>query len=266
MEQTTCPMCQCPVRIERREDGAADHYEFIEDKERDYLPNPISSVLEDYLRAKRKGKRTVAMVGADWSSGPWAPFGEIEVWGMNLLHNRPWFKTKDVTRWFQMHPKWIFTQDNVHKHWEWLQKEHPFPIYMHMVYDDIPSSVKYPLREIQNNLTNIVRGETPVNKIFSSSFSYQIALAIHENFERIEIYGVSLLSISEYAYQRESLSYWMGKADGLGIEVWLPETCALLIHPLYGYEEVRSSITGEVIQPPSEMTIADMDIREHVNR
>ena len=79
MESTTCPMCQCPVRIARREDGAADHYEFIEEKERDYIPNPIPPVLKDFLRAERVGKRTVAMVGSDWRSGPWAPFGEIEV-------------------------------------------------------------------------------------------------------------------------------------------------------------------------------------------
>ena len=247
MDISTCPVCQCPVRIARREDGSADHYEHIEQDERHHLPNPIPPVLKDFLRAERAGKKTVALVGADWASGPWAPFGEIEVWGMNQLHGKPWFKTKDATGWLQMHPKWIFTKDNMYDHWEWLQEEHPFPIYMQMVYDDIPSSVKYPLREIQNGFSNIVRGETPVDRMFSSSFSYQIALAVQENFERIEIYGVSLLSISEYAYQREAMSYWMGKADGMGIEVWLPETCALLIHPLYGYEEVRSSITGEVL-------------------
>jgi hypothetical protein len=229
-------MCGCPVRIARREDGAADHYEYFDEHERHHLPNPIPPVLEDYLRAERAGKKTVAMVGSDWFSGPWAPFGEIEVWGMNKLHGLPWFKTEDVSAWIQIHPKQIFTQDNVHNHWEWLQKEHPFPIYMEMVYDDIPSSIQYPLQLIQNDLKNIVRGESPVKKVFSSSFNYQIALALNEGYERIEIYGVSLLGKGEYAFQREAMAYWLGKADGMGVEIWLPESCSLLVEPLYGYE------------------------------
>ena len=263
---STCPMCKCPIRIARREDGSADHYEYIEQDERHHLPNPIPPVLDDYLRASRVGKKTVAIVGADWASGPWAPFGEIEVWGMNQLHGYPWFKTEDATRWLQIHPKWIFTQDNVHDHWDWLQKDHPFPIYMEMVYDDIPSCVQYPLRDLQNDLKNIVRGELPVKKIFSSSFNYQISLALHEGYERIEMYGISLLGEGEYAYQREAMAYWLGKADGMGVEIWLPETCALLVEPLYGYEAIRKGDTGEILQPPGEMTIADMDMREHVNR
>lgn len=250
---STCPMCGCPIRIARREDGAADHYEYIDEHERQHLPNPISPVLADYLRAKRAGKKTIAMVGSDWSSGPWAPFGEIEVWGMNQLHGRPWFKTEDVSAWIQIHPKWIFTKDNPHNHWEWLKKEHPFPIYMQMVYDNVPSSKKYPLREIQQKLINVDRGELSVNKLFSSSFCFQIALALYKGYERIEIYGVSLLGEGEYAYQREALAYWIGKADGMGVEIWLPESCALLAEPLYGYEVIRHGETGEIVEDESRI-------------
>jgi hypothetical protein len=32
------------------------------------------------------------------------------------------------------------------------------------------------------------------------------------------------------------MAYWLGKADGMGVEIWLPESCALLVEPLYGYE------------------------------
>jgi hypothetical protein len=246
MELTECPLCKCPVRVIRRADGAADHYEHIDKDERHYLPNPISPVLADYLRAKRKGKKTVAILGADWQTAPWVPFGEIEVWGMNQLHGYPWFKTDDATSWLQIHPKDIFTKTKLN-HWEWLQKEHPFPIYMQMVYDDVPSSVKYPLREIQNELINIERGELPIKKLFSSSFAYQMALALYQGFRRIECYGFSLVSNVEYAYQREAMSYWLGKADGMGVEVWLPETCALLMQPLYGFEVVRDGKTGEIL-------------------
>ena len=236
MDFTKCPVCKCPVRIMRREDGAADHYQFIDEEGRHNLPNPISPVLADYLRAKRNGKKTVALVGSDWTTGPWTPWGEIEVWGMNELHGYPWYRAEDATAWFQIHPKLSFTREHKHDHWEWLQQEQPFLIYMHMVYDDVPSSTKYPLREIQNELVNVERGESTIKSIFSSTLNYQLALALYLGYERIELYGVSMTGGEDYAHQREAMSYWIGKADGMGVEVWLPESCALLVQPLYGYE------------------------------
>jgi hypothetical protein len=241
MDYTTCPLCKCPVVIGRREDGSADHYEFIDIAGRQHIPNPIPPVLADFLRASRRGKKTVAIVGGAWSSGPWAPWGETDVWSLNDHHARPWYKVEGVTRWFQIHPKEVFTTERISKHWEWLQKEHPFPIYMQRVYDDVPNSIKYPLREIQNELIgNLYRGEEKIEKIFTSTVCYEMALALYEGFERIELYGVELLSEGEYSYQREAMTFWMGKADGMGVEVWMPETCALLVTPLYAYEQIRT--------------------------
>ena len=271
METKNCPLCNCPVRIIKRADGAADHYDYFDKDERHHLPNPISPILADYLRAERKGKKTVAIVGSDWMSGPWAPWGEIEVWGMNMLHGLPWYKVEDTTRWYQIHVKSYLTNANEGAHWEWLQEDHPFPIYMQMVYDDVPSSVMYPLRDIQNKLLgNLRRGEKKMEKLFSSSPCYQIAQALYEDFERIEIYGISLVHENEYAYQREVMAYWMGKADGMGVEVWTPETCALLVQPLYGYEVTRNAKTGEIeyditqeLQTYPEAEVMIEEIREN---
>jgi len=232
----------------RREDGSADHYQFIEEQSRHFLPNPISPVLADFLRASRKGKKTVALVGAGWSSATWTPWDEdgIEVWGMNEMHGYPWFKFEGVSRWFQLHHKSAFTREHRFNHWEWLQEEHPFQIYMQRVYDDVPSSVKYPLRKMQKNLNNIIRGEGKLKKLFSSTFNYQMALALDEGYERIEFYGIELTGGGEYAFQREAMAFWLGKADGMGVEVWMPESCSLLVHPLYAYEEVREGDTGRI--------------------
>jgi len=231
----------------RREDGSADHYEVIEEKERHHVPNPISPILADFLRAKRQGKKTVAIVGAAWTSGPWAPWGEIEVWCMNELHGVPWVKVDGITRWFQMHDKSSFTKEHKHNHWGWLQEEHDFPIYMLQKYDDVPNSVPYPLRKIQNGLIgNFYRGEEKMEKLFSSTMNYQVAQALYEGFERIEVFGIEMLGKGEYSWQREAMAFWMGKADGMGVDVWLPEPCALLVQPLYGYEEVRKGDSGEI--------------------
>jgi hypothetical protein len=255
MEISNCRLCGCPVLPVRRGDGSLDHYEYIEEQERHNVPNPISPILADYLRVKRKGKKTVALFGSAWSSGPWTPFGEIDVWGMNELHRVPWVDTEKVTAWFQIHHKERFTMEleNV-DHWGWLQEEHPFPIYMQQVYDAIPSSVKYPLRDVQKLVHHLYRGEEKISKLFSSTFNYQMALALHQGYDRIEIYGVEMLGEGEYSWQREMMGYWVGKADGMNVEIWLPEECAVLYQPLYGYEEVREGATGEVkwTKPPSD--------------
>ena len=242
------------VRIVRRGDGAADHYEPLTYEEASVIPNPCPPALADYLRVKRQGKKTVVIVGAAWNTGAWAPFGEegIEIWTCNELHSVSWMREEFMTGWFQIHPKWSFTREHESRHWEWLQEERPFPIYMQMVYDAVPSSTKYPLREIQNGLINIIKGELPVRKLFSSSFTYGMALALHNGFERIELYGIEMLLEGEYAHQREMMSFWLGKADGMGVEVWMPEQCSLLVQPLYGYEEIRKGDTGKIMKPPED--------------
>lgn len=266
MDITQCPLCGMEVRIARREDGSADHYEPLSNVEWAKHPNPCPPSLADYLRAKRRGKKTVALVGSAVHTAPWAPFGEegVEIWSFNELHGLPWMREEYVSAWFQVHPKWSFTKDEKYNHWDWLQKEHPFPTNMQIVYDDVPSSVKYPLSEIQNKLVNIERGEFPIKKLFTSTFNYQMALALDRGFERIEIYGIELILEGEYSHQREMMAYWMGKADGMGVEVWIPEQCSLLVAPLYAYEEIRKGDTGKVLKPTGELSLADLDMKEHI--
>ena len=73
-------------------------------------------------------------------------------------------------------------------------------------------------------------------------------MALSRDFERIEIYGIELILEGEYSYQREAMAYWLGKADGMGVEVWLPERCSLLVQPLYAYEEIRKGDTGKIVK------------------
>jgi hypothetical protein len=249
-------MCGCPLRVIRHEDGALKRYEYLEEQERHDVPNPIPPILEDYLRGKRKGKKTVALVGSAWSSGPWAPFGEEDVWGMNELHRIPWFLVDGCTAWFQLHHKDIFTQElEAVDHWGWLQEKRAFPIYMQREYDDVPSSVKYPLRKVRGELMgNLYRGEGSILNLYSSTFNYQMALALYLGYERIELYGIEMLGEGEYSWQRECLAFWVGKATTMGVEIWLPEACALFDHPLYAYEEVREGHDGSIswTAPPSK--------------
>jgi hypothetical protein len=246
-----CKLCGSPVRVVRREDGKADHYEGVDPE---ILPAPpIPAPLGDFLDASRRGKKTVAIVGAAWSSRAWAPYEDlaVEIWTLNEMHGRSGLGR--ITRWFDVHPKKIFMQNTRHGHRDWMEEKHPFPIYTQRIYDNVPSSVPYPLAEIQKTLlTRIWRNDRQIKKIFSSTVAYMVALALYEGFERIELFGIELVMTDEWAYQREALSFWLGKADGMGIEVWMPEACSLFRIPLYGYEEMRNATGGTT---PMEMEV-----------
>ena len=248
---TKCPMCGVKVRIIRRADGAADHYEHLEEDDANELADPCPPVLADFLQASRIGKRTVACVGSAHTTGPWAPWEEpdVEIWASNEMHGKVWVDDTLPTAWFQIHPKSSFTVEHRFDHWGWLQEEHPYPIYMQQEFDLVPSSTRYPLREIQRDLIgNFARGEEKVERLFSSTFAFQVALALHmRKFDRIELFGIELVLEGEYPWQREALAFWIGKADGMGVDIWLPEQCSLLLQPLYGYEEIRKGNTGSII-------------------
>ena len=107
-----------------------------------------------FERTKTKDGRVrdkVAILGFAGTTRHLTPFDndEWEIWGLNEAHRQPWMKR--FTRWFQIHTRDDFTKQNnesYREHWEWLQKEQPFPVYMQEKYPDIPSSVSLPLREI----------------------------------------------------------------------------------------------------------------------
>ena len=72
--------------------------------------------------------------------------------------------------------------------------------------------------------------------MYTSTIDYMIAYALKLGFQRIELYGVAMEQEGEWGYQREGLAYWAGKAEGLGVEIWLPPNSTLMQAPLYGYE------------------------------
>jgi hypothetical protein len=104
------------------------------------------------------------------------------------------------------------------------------------IHADVPSSAEYPLEKVVELLPALKRGTEKQVKYFTSSFSYMLALAIAEGFERIEVYGFELAAGDEYVPQKACAEFWMGFALGKGIEVFLPEGSQLCWGPLYGYQ------------------------------
>lgn len=74
---------------------------------------------------------------------------------------------------------------------------------------------------------------------FGSTVDYALALAIHEGFSEIHMYGVNMANNEEYAYQKPSCEFWIGYAMGMGIEIVNHSKLSSLLHTkdskLYGY-------------------------------
>lgn len=164
-----------------------------------------------------------------------------EVWTLNhaFVMNFP-----RMDRCFELHKKeWFLREElpSLQRYREWLQTPHPFPIYMQAVDPEFPASVRYPFEEVSQDIfSRLLRG-TERNLYYTSSFSYMLALAIYERFERIEIYGVEMSTETEYGYQKPSGELMIGVALGRGIEVVLQPNSELCRALLYAYDRVPAA-------------------------
>lgn len=156
-----------------------------------------------------------------------APLGDKswEVWGMNAFWNT-WGKY--ATRWFEIHPMSIILRDGW-QYYKWME-DCKIPIYMLKHYNKVPSSIPFPIAEISKGFM----------KQFSSTFCYQMALAIYEGFKTIGLYGVDFSggTLRERFIEWRSILYWIGVATGRGIKIQYPDGSSdVLSHRyLYGLE------------------------------
>lgn len=163
------------------------------------------------------------------------------LWGLNDLHaliesRAPGvFKTPRV-EWFQIHREaWgQFPGARDPQHTEWL-KAQTCPIWMWDHVPEVPASVAYPLHDILQAFPRAY---------FNNTISWMIALAIHRGYTTIGMWGVDMAldgvhGASEYSWQRPSVEYFVGQAEGRGITFHIPpesEICKCSY--LYGYDNV----------------------------
>ena len=170
-----------------------------------------------------------------------------EIWTMNWFYLYDWVPRID--RLFEMHPIWMYghtgkpEHKKIHDHWLWLQSSvASYPIYMLDQIPGVKTCISYPIEEVVETIfgRKLLRGEKPTD-FFGSSVDYMIALAIHEaangikDWDRLELYGVEMGSVTEYRYQRESAAFFVGRAMQY-MTVVLPENSVLLKRKRYGYE------------------------------
>ena len=164
--------------------------------------------------------KSVAIVGFAHSK-LLAPFGEEgwELWCLNDPIDWPGIPARHAfTRWFQLHPPHYLREHHppgikdLKRNWG---KKTGVRMYMDRHYDEYPDSEPYPRAAVEASVGH--------GWYHASSFDWMVALAVHEGFEEIALYGCDF-----YAYpvtNREPLaalpclSYWLGVAEGRGIKV-----------------------------------------------
>jgi hypothetical protein len=178
------------------------------------------------------GRKRVALVGFSASSLHLVPWQDptVELWGLNQAYIN--FERRP-DRWFEIHRPESRADVAVPTYLDDL-KTIGCPLYMIAAEPIYPTSVKYPLEEVQAVVPPLYRS------YFTSGVSYMIALAVKEGFEEIALYGIDCAAGTEYVNQRPCVEAWCSLATGRGINVVIPPQSALFKAMfLYGYEAPR---------------------------
>ena len=173
-----------------------------------------------------------------------APYDDkdFEFWGVNEMYMSPEVKRIDVL--FELHDhKWIAESKRHKGHLKWLQEQRKIPILMQKAFPDIPNSLPFPRRELEEEF----------GAYFTNTISWEIALAIKIGVEEIHIYGVNMATDIEYQSQRPSCEYYIGIARGRGIKVYVPPEADLLkCFYSYGFEDGELSVMSQRLKRMEE--------------
>lgn len=205
-------------------------------------------------RAPRKvaARKKIALVGFT-SSLHDAPWGEPDwdVIGCNNLHKTIPDLWPKATGWFNLH-RWAESTpgaaDGIREdteHVEWL-KQVPFPVWL---FPDVieaaaaeghvfPTAQPFPFRE----LLDAFRGRLAGWRYFTNSVAWMTAWAIIRLQEidgtDLGLFGIDMSAGTEYSAQRPSCEYWLGIAEGAGLNVTIPQRSDLLkCLYLYGVDD-----------------------------
>jgi len=179
--------------------------------------------------------KTLAIIGSHPRTRESFDFNrtDVDVWLFNeAVSNKAndWAKRADVI--FQMHVPAIWKNPNNRNdagHYEWLKTQTAVTVYMQEQYPDVPTSRAYPLEGILEMV-----GDRE-NHFLTSSVPQALALAAYLGvYDRVEVYGVAMETNTEYQFQREGVSFWLGFLKGRGIETYFADPT--FNAPLYGYE------------------------------
>jgi hypothetical protein len=181
--------------------------------------------------------KIVAIVGKNDLNWDLAPFDnlDVDIWGLGFWAAMGKYPRLDAV--FEVHRREVWEKEitiPVDEYLAWLKEPHPFPIYTREKQDYIASCEVLPLNLISERyLRHLFRGVSPIVRYYTTSIAYMLAMAIYLGYTRIEPYGIEMTA-ERYQYQRDSVFYWMGLANGNGVDVVVPENSDMFMVNSYG--------------------------------
>ena len=191
-------------------------------------------------------KKKLAIVGFATGHAHLAPFDDpdVEIWGINQL----WKILPDrrFDAWFELHDLETFYRTN-DDHRAFL-KAFEGPVYVRA--QDYPLALEWGIENAIPYPDELILDR--FRPYFNNTISWLLALAIMVNgndrstggdgYEWMGLYGIDMaqdhLLQAEYSEQRPSCEYFIGLAEGQGIEIYMPHGADLLkATHLYGYED-----------------------------
>lgn len=175
-----------------------------------------------------------------------------EVWGM-AHHDKT---TLYATRAFEAHSPEIVWEHGGNGHVARLKRlASEMPLYT--MYEWPMALGPMHVTVTASDLANLGVVRKRPEPFIESSIGYLMAMAIagwdNERVTDIFLYGINLDGSDEYTYQRPNACYLIGKAEGKGINVHLPDTCGLL----------KSQWSGGVYGHPSNIHDIIYYLRPH---
>lgn len=203
-------------------------------------PPEIVNALLGVVQPRGPRRRKVAIVGAGHGKQH-APTGDDtwEVWALNAVPVLDRQGRLRADRWFELHERHAQSAQDMA-----FIRQCPVPLYLPPAWaermladrydelnpaEDVPNGLAYPLDAI----------EAHWGSYFTCTFAYQMALAAHEQFETVGLFGVELAygTARERSFEWACVSFWMGALRGMGINIMLPPGTLLGRHPhRYGIE------------------------------
>jgi len=198
--------------------------------------------------------KKLAIVGAEERTRNNAPFDnpDYDIWVISNWANAEWVKRCDAV--IEVHnPSLYKNHPKDAGYWEWLKQNETAIIYMQSPDRLISKSVEMPLDDLLSLTGNLkVMGQAA--KVINSSVAFALALAIHLEYQEVDIYGVEMAASSEYKSQQPVFAFWVGYAAGKGVKLNINCTEKLFVQPVYGYEspfnneEMYSYLSGLKLQ------------------
>jgi hypothetical protein len=171
----------------------------------------------------------IALIGTAPSSRMLAPYND-PTWKIWACSPGNMGQLPRVDAWFEIHGSLLWPEN---KHYgepylNWLAQQR-FPVYMQ---DNRYLANATPLPKDE-----LVKEFGPY--YFTSSFSWMMAMAMHEGAKEIMLFGIDMASRDEYILQRPGAYHFFQEAQRRGIKISAPYESDIMQPPgLYGYSEV----------------------------